>query len=240
MSKYFHEAGKGSHYDKRFFIKEIPIKDKKKILMILLKEFVKILKNTDIKPILMHGGLIGWAWNKKLLPWDQDIDLCLLYDDLDKLNSIQNEVQYDHSKFILDINPYYINRNSKNKNNHESKEPNKIDARFIDKKNGLYIDITALYDINLEYFITKCPHKYKKVDILPLREDKVDGIDIFVPNNTPAVLIQEYGKNVLGKPEYKEWKFNFNKGIWEKKVSTPNIKKIFIQNSLYPKFRSLR
>lgn len=238
MSKYFHEAGKGSHYDKRFFIHEIPINDKKKILMTLLKEFVQMLKPTEIKSILMHGGLIGWAWNKKLLPWDQDIDLCLLYDDLDKLNNIQNEVQYDRSKFLLDINPNFTNRNSKNKHHSENKEQNRIDARFIDKKTGLYIDITALFDMNLEYFITKCPHKYKKVDILPLREDKVDGIDVFVPNNTPAVLIQEYGKNVLASSEYKEWKFNFNKGVWEKKNNVQN--KFIIQKTLYPKFRNLR
>jgi hypothetical protein len=239
MSKYFHETGKGSHYDKRFFINEININDKKKILINLLNQFVLLLKNTDIKPILMHGGLIGWAWNKKLLPWDQDIDLCLLYDDLDKLNYIQNNLQYDHSKFILDINPNYTNRNSKNNNHHESKEPNKIDARFIDKKNGLYIDITALSYYNLEYFITKCPHKYKIIDILPLREDTVDGINIFVPNNTPAVLIQEYGKKVLASSEFKEWKFNFNKGVWEKKQLN-NVKKIFIKNNLFLKFRSLR
>jgi hypothetical protein len=226
MSKYFHEAGKGSHYDKRFFISEIPIGEKKKILMTLLKDFVQMTAQNDIKTILMHGGLIGWAWNKKLLPWDQDIDVCLLYEDLDKLNTIQNEVIYNRAKFLLDINPNYINRNSKNKKPSETKEPNRIDARFIDKKTGLYIDITALFEMNSEYFITKCPHKYKKSDILPLKEDKVDGINIYVPNNTPTVLIQEYGKNVLFSSEYNGWKFNFNNGIWEKSIQ----KQMFFMN----------
>jgi hypothetical protein len=237
MSKYFHEAGKGSHYDKRFFITEIPMNEKKKILMILLKDFVQMTAQNDIKTILMHGGLIGWAWNKKLLPWDQDIDVCLLYEDLDKLNGIQNDVQYNRGNFLLDINPNYIERNTKNKKHNETKEPNRIDARFIDKKTGLYIDITALFEINTEYFITKCPHKYKKGDILPLKDDKVDGINIYVPNNTPAVLIQEYGKNVLLSSEYNGWKFNFNKGVWEKSIKQQMF---FINVPMQRRIRKLR
>ncbi|MBK1884277.1 LicD family protein [Luteolibacter pohnpeiensis] len=33
------------------------------------------------------SALIGWHWCHRLLPWDNDVDLCVLYPDLLKLKA---------------------------------------------------------------------------------------------------------------------------------------------------------
>ena len=44
-----------------------------------------------IKPILMYGNLIGYYFNGKMLPWDDDIDMILLKQSADKLENYEGE-----------------------------------------------------------------------------------------------------------------------------------------------------
>ena len=57
------------------------------------------------------------------------------------------------------------------------------------------------------------PHFYELDDIYPLKKTLFEDISVFVPNNVPKVLIQEYGHKVL-LPQYKDWIFNGK--IWIK------------------------
>jgi hypothetical protein len=57
------------------------------------------------------------------------------------------------------------------------------------------------------------PHYYDLDDIYPLKKTLFEDISVFVPNNVPKVLIQEYGHKVL-LPQYKDWIFNGK--IWIK------------------------
>ena len=53
---------------------------------------------------------------------------------------------------------------------------------------------------------------YRINDILPLKQDKFENCDVYVPNNYKRCLAQEYGMKVF-KPFFKEWKFIGGKWI---------------------------
>ena len=185
MSKFFKETN-GGKYDKRFFVKDVPKDIKHQILRKLLAVLVKLYPTI----IIMHGTLMGWYFNSKILPWDDDIDVCVFYSEMEDMVTTESET------ILLEINPNYTNRSTKNKTFRESREPNKIDARVICKKTGVFIDITALCK-NGDQFSTKCPHHFKEHDILPLKPSIFEGVPVFVPNMVDSILKQEYGNKFI-------------------------------------------
>lgn len=213
-NKYFKELPNKNHIDRRFgkpnlkFTKKFIINN----LYFLLKKLSDICKNNDIKLVIAHGTLIGHFFNKKVLPWDDDIDVVLVGESIQKFIKLDTK-KLSNQYFLLDINPNCINRKINDRKN-------VIDARLISKQFGFFIDITfltlnKLMSEKTKKKIVNCksPHYYDINDILPLKEDKFNGIDIYVPNNIKKVLISEYGFNVL-KPKYKNWIFRDNE--WKK------------------------
>lgn len=172
-------------------------------LKFLLEELSKICDKNDIKIIIMHGSLIGWYFNKSILPFDNDIDVCILQEDILKFIKLDG---IETNDYIIKINPNFINRNKNDRDN-------VIDARIISKNCGLFIDITFLTNIeNNNYYNCKSPHYYLKNYILPLKKDKFEDCNIYIPNKYKFCLFQEYGEKVL-LPKYKNWIFKNNKWI---------------------------
>ena len=170
---------------------------KKKTLNDLLKFFIDYCKKNNLKPILMHGGLIGYYFNNKMLPWDDDIDIILIED------SIFNMRNYEDNDFIVEINP--------NSNNYSIEDVNnKISSRVISKRNGMFIDITYFKKIKNKY-ICKDGHIYNINDIIPIKKTIFEDYELYVPNNIKNVLIKEYGEKVL-LPRYKDW--IYENGKW--------------------------
>lgn len=202
--KFFNELKGHPHLDARYgTLKEyLDHSD----LVYTLKFFTKYCKEKDIKPVIMHGSLIGLYFNNDMLPWDDDIDIIL------SGNCITNLTNYENLNFLIEINPNSLDRSKKDKNNI-------IDARVINKNSGVFIDITFFY----EYFSNgrrklraKDNHIYNYNDIYPLKKSKLCGSDVFIPSNVEKCLIQEYGQDVL-LPKYKNWKFINRKWIKIKK-----------------------
>ena len=160
----------------------------------------------------MHGSLIGWHFNKKILNWDDDIDLCI--SDQVSINNFLKLNRYETKDFIIKINPNYKNRNINDKQN-------KIDARIISKKNGVFIDITFLSKLNKKVVNCKSPHYYNKHNIFPLRKDIFENCEIYIPNKYKLCLIQEYGKKVFSN-KYKNWVFIRNN--WFNKMNRYYLK----------------
>lgn len=201
--KFFHEHPNYPHLDKRFYNPQFNYKMyTNKILRGLLLVLSRICLNNDVKCVIMHGSLIGYYFNQHILPWDDDIDIIILEDDLPRFLRIKH-----NSKFhLFEINPNFRNRSPQDREN-------VIDARLICKKTGIFIDITFLtYNkVKIGQVNCKSPHYYKIEDILPLRKVEFEGCNVYVPNNIETVLVSEYGKRVL-KPRFKNW--IFSDGSW--------------------------
>lgn len=179
--KYFHEVYDNPHLDYRFGSnKKLSLNEINDTLLDLLKFFVSYCKNNDIKPVLMYGALIGYHFNNKMLPWDDDIDMILTEPYISKLKN------YENKDFIIDINPNYNNYSVKDTNN-------LISARVINKKSGVFIDI--LFHKKVEnYLICKDRNNYRISDIYPIKSGLINNIPVYVPNKIKNVLKQRYGK----------------------------------------------
>lgn len=136
-----------SHYDLRFFHSKIPAMDRVSILHRVARSWARFTNSHNITTWLAHGSLMGYYFNGLILPWDDDLDVqvsATSFWDLVKMNGtmvIDYQDGVDIGMYLIDINPFFYKR--------ERNPDNKIDARFIDIRSGLYIDITVLAnDIN--------------------------------------------------------------------------------------------
>lgn len=200
--KYFHEMNGHAHYDLEYgkIVDENTLREE---LKYLLEKLVFICNEHNVKIIIMHGTLIGYHFNKKILPYDDDIDVVILEEDIKsflKLEGMETE------NYIIKINPNFINRSPTDRDN-------VIDARIISKKYGCFIDITFLTTDVKNYYHCKSPHYYRKDFMVPLKKDTFENVDIYVPNKYLFCLFQEYGKKVI-LPTYKKWVFKNNE--WKK------------------------
>jgi hypothetical protein len=202
--KYFKEILNNSHLDIRYGKENLSLIEIQNSLNYLLIEFMKHCKEIKIKPILMYGGLLGYYFNNKLLPWDDDIDLILLENDINKLKP------KIFDKFIIEVNSFaYKNIQDAN---------NKINARIISTDNGVFIDITYFY-YNEDMLICQDGNQFNIEDILPIKIGRLNNIDIYIPNNIENCLIQKYSEKCLEITEnYNDnWIFRTENKEWIRK-----------------------
>lgn len=69
-------------------------------LLILLREFDRVCKELDIPYVLFAGTMLGAIRHKGFIPWDDDLDVCMLREDYDRLLREADRV-LDHEKFFL-------------------------------------------------------------------------------------------------------------------------------------------
>lgn len=72
----------------------------KEILLQLLREFIKICNNNDIKYSLIGGSLIGVIRHGGMIPWDDDIDIILREEEFEKLEKVIMNYKNDRYKFV--------------------------------------------------------------------------------------------------------------------------------------------
>jgi LicD family len=102
-------------------------------------------------------------------------------------------------QYLLDVNPHYTERT-------RGDGFNIIDARWIDTKNGLYIDITGLSETQPDLlpgvWSCKNDHHYKTRDLFPLRESTFEGVYALIPYSYDRILITEYQYSALVNTEW--------------------------------------
>jgi phosphorylcholine metabolism protein LicD len=218
--KFFHEVWLtlspylGLHYDWRFFRQVRPSKDATHTLHHLIRTWSDFTMKEGIISWLAHGALLGWYWNGLTMPWDPDVDVQMPIAELDRLARrynntliIQNPEEGD-GRYLLEVSPAYVQRVRGNGFNN-------IDARFIDIRSGMYIDITGLAHKSLgepETIGCKAPHWYNQNYLFPLRLTSFEGAPVFVPNNIHEVLIDEY--HDYQNPNYSTHTFSQDLRLW--------------------------
>ncbi len=142
--KYFHEAIFDRHYDGRFASGSLQEEDRLSHLTALVQTFLTTMSDIGAQTWIMHGTLLGWFWNQKILPWDSDVDVQVSERTIHFLAKYYNMTEYRYrlpgikiGTYLLEINPHYRIRGAED-------QLNAIDARWIDTGSGLYIDITTV------------------------------------------------------------------------------------------------
>jgi hypothetical protein len=83
---------------------------------------------------------------------------------------------------------------------------NVIDARWIDIRNGLFIDITGLSetrpDTHPDVWSCKNNHRYHTTELFPMRETMFEGVLAKVPYAYDKILTEEYQEKALINMEY--------------------------------------
>ncbi|KAG4030051.1 hypothetical protein MFRU_013g00750 [Monilinia fructicola] len=225
-TKYFHEPGGGDalgHYDVRYFQgKPVTYEEKQDTLKHLIRSYLTIFRERNIETWIAHGTLLGWWWNGKIMPWDWDLDTQVSSATLAWLGENMNMTTHNYTgraedgssftrQYLLDVNPWNWERV-------RGDGMNVIDARWIDLRNGLFIDITGLAEVNpsTQPGVWSCKnyHRYRTRDLYPLRETEFEGVPALVPYSFDKVLTDEYSPRALTKtlheghrwiPEQKEW-----------------------------------
>jgi len=204
-------VGAISHCDQRYASAQpLSMEETPLTMYDLLHSFAIAMQKPHAEWWIAHGTLMGWYWNGKFLPWDNDIDVQIKVETLDDLLSY-NMTTYDYvveednvnRAYVLDINPHYTLPFMED-------VANKIDARWIDTSNGKYIDITAVHAsaertkdgrLKQESLFCKDGHKYERDDLFPLVEGYFEGIHVKTPHRSSKILRHEYGDKSLSNPK---------------------------------------
>ncbi|KAF9882825.1 hypothetical protein FE257_005114 [Aspergillus nanangensis] len=219
--KYFHEPGRDDtlgHYDTRFFTTPVPDAERSRTLTDMIRAYLDFFNENGLETWIAHGTLLGWWWNGKIMPWDWDIDTQVPDTTLLHLADHYNQtiVRYtpkasdEQSSYLLDINPWARQRE-------RGMGLNIIDARWIDMRTGLYIDITGLSNLDPEQpdmWGCKNNHKYEMTDIYPLRKTTFEGVAAKVPFHYDSVLVEEYSNKALTSTQFHNHTWNADIEEW--------------------------
>jgi hypothetical protein len=144
---------------------------------------------------------------RQRLPWDFDLDTQVSDTTLRRLGTDFNQTTYKYTsldrrirrQYLLDVNPWIKERVRGN-------GMNVIDARWIDVRNGLYVDITGLSetrpDTHPNVLNCKNYHEYKVGELYPMRETTFEGVPAKVPYAYDKILIDEYQESSLIDTNY--------------------------------------
>eukprot|EP00667_Euglena_gracilis_P007710 EG_transcript_7792 len=189
--KFFREARASTHLDARWGRLALGPGQRRPVMTELFAAWSAFTRERGLVSWLFAGSLVGWFFNKDVLPWDDDLDVQVLAAHLRGPNQylMHNQTVY-RGQYFFEINPYSAWRHL-DKNNF-------IDARFIDQRTGAFIDIIAI-----SYFRTirqlKCKQNegFIPAHLFPLRRTTFLGAEAWVPHDVPQTLQRKYGPRVL-------------------------------------------
>ncbi|KAL9031682.1 MAG: hypothetical protein Q9196_000315 [Gyalolechia fulgens] len=204
-TKYWHESTFHPHYDGRFIDHELDYEDQRTNLTSLVQSYLSTMADLGAETWIFHGTLMGWWWNRKIMPWDTDIDVHVTEDTLVFLASYYNMTVHTvgttfaprGKKYMLEINPKYINPSP-------GDYLNTIDARWIDMLSGVFIDITAVHPKPKHPGAMFCKdgHRYREADLFPLRDSVFEDRPVKIPYNYAELLQEEYGRVSLTRTRF--------------------------------------
>lgn len=222
--KFFHESTFHPHYDGRFATQTLGYDERRPNLVAMVQAYLTTMADLGAETWIMHGTLIGWWWNRKVMPWDSDIDVQVTLETMQFLRSYYNLAIFhfesdlldgDGRDYMLEINPTFDEDN-------QFDHLNRIDARWIDTETGIFIDMTAVRPnesaraLGVEGALRcKDKHHYLEEDLFPLRDSIFEGTPCKVPYEYSWLLEEEYGRDVLTRSEVEGHKWNATSGEWE-------------------------
>lgn len=125
---------------------ELIAKKLQKAQLRILKETDRVCKLLNIDYALSMGTCLGVVRHKGFIPWDDDIDLCMKYSDLKKLQDNASLFGSDYFIQCKETDPEYGLMITRVRDNTTTLiENNEVDR---DINHGIFIDIYPLYNIH--------------------------------------------------------------------------------------------
>lgn len=210
------------HYNYPWVKQMLSVKERSTVVHHLIRSWFKLCEQADVISWFNYGNLIGWYRYSRNLPWDTDVDVQLSIADLDKLgrhwnNSLVIEnPKHGNGLFWLQTTPFYLQQN----------DEQFIDARYIDVKSGIYIDVSALWlserDTPEKYRnepreeVYNCKHYnwFPSSMLFPLRRTLYEGGQAYTIKNYSRFLLDQYGS--ISKTQMNNNQYNFQEdiGMW--------------------------
>lgn len=186
-------------------------------LILLISEIIPYLEKYDIKYWVHAGTLLGMARHSGFIPWDDDVDFGYI-----------NEPNIKY--FKKELEDKYIIENT-------------FFGFKIINKNNIFIDMFE-YNIdnnnniaNQTYYSNLLWPKenYYLTELFPLKKDKFENLELFVPNETDKICNRIYGNDYkdvyyLHTPHYDNFLENIYDGIG---ILSIVGKKFYIKNLHY-------
>lgn len=168
-----------------------------------------------------------------MLPWDWDLDVQLTDETLKsllsrgyngsshhytwppkaRLSGVWPRRQRVERNYMLDVSPHSADRN-------RGDAMNVIDARWIDTRNGLFVDITVIAETHPDQqpgvWACKNYHRYHSSQIWPLQKDSFEGVTAFVPQKPAEALLDEYGPESLLVTEWEDHRWDSHAKRWKR------------------------
>ncbi|KAF8848272.1 hypothetical protein BDZ45DRAFT_563170, partial [Acephala macrosclerotiorum] len=204
----------------RFADKQLGYRERRLALSNLIQTYLSTFADIGVETWLMHGTLLGWWWNRKILPWDSDSDVQVSEASIHYLASYYNMSIFHYKTpripegrdYMLEVNPHYVNRE-------QSDKLNVIDARWVDTTSGLFIDITTArynhtHPAGPGMLSCKDGHEYRDSYIFPLRDTFFEGVPAKIPFAYKELLEAEYKEKALTLTDFEGHHFDEQKLEW--------------------------
>ncbi len=214
-----------------FYKKPITDKERGYILNRLSRAWFEFCMAHDIATWIWAGSLIGWHFNGLNLPYDTDIDVILPVQHLAWLGKHYNQTlivedpRIGNGRFYFEVSPWFLGLGNR---------VNTIDARIIDIRTGIYIDIstqsTEFYDSeppenlwdNSNYtknsstvIVCKSWNWMLFEDVSPIRRTLFEGYKAQVPYNHKRILDRKYGEiSYTRKDSYAGYNYDKDTKLW--------------------------
>ena len=157
-----------------------------KSLFELAKLTLNFLKDYKINYWLSGGSLSGAVQNNKLLPWDNDIDLAIPCNKLNKTRIIEIIKRNGIKR-----NNYYIFSKYNIKFRFLKNDKQKIKVNYYnDKKNKIFIDLLLFFKKNNKYKYKSS--SYNSIDIYPMKKIKLNNLYFKSVKNPISYLNNTY------------------------------------------------
>lgn len=137
-------------------MKKISDEEYKKVLLDILKYIDNVCRKNNIKYSLIGGSLIGAIREKRILEWDDDVDIVIDSKDLIKLGKLINEKNDNYFFLYNEFDNNYPFTYAKVIDKRTLvKEPNGIDL----DEYGAFVDVFANHNAPNNIFLRKLQHK---------------------------------------------------------------------------------
>ena len=132
----------------------VSIREAQKVQLEILLEFDRICKKHEIVYQLFAGTLIGAIRHKGFIPWDDDVDVCMLRSDYDKFLSVA-QVELGDTYFLQNYKTdvAFQSQYSKIRKNNTLYVEKLV--QDVDMHHGIFIDVFPYDDVKPNHIIGK-------------------------------------------------------------------------------------